>query len=632
VLRHQSGDSAAGAGLIAQAIALRPHAAEFHFNLGLALFRLSRFDEAAASFAEAARLKPDWPVPHYDLGNALHAAGRAEEAARAYRAALKLQPDYPQAEANLANVLKATGKRAQAITAYRRLLRRHPALAEVHNNLGATLLEDGDSAGAESAFREAIRLRPDFVEAIGNLGDMLIHAERFAEAVPAAEAARAAAPTRPGFCEMHADALRGAARYDEAIAAYQAALALNPAHASARFGMAEAYRLKRDLPAAETLLTALAAEFPKLWQAHQDLANVLRHAGRFAGAAAAYRTAAALHESAATLSPLGMVLRDLTQLEEATEILERARRLDPANEDVRYNLATTHLTAGRLAEGFALYDAREAKFRPTPLPGRAWTGGSVRGRTLLVGAEQGLGDTLHFIRYLPALAATGPRILLRVQPALLRLLAGFPGPAALVSTDDKFPQFDLHVRLMSLPDRLRNADPMPLPVPYLAADPDLTQAWRARLAALPGLKIGLAWAGNSNFAADHLRSIAPESLAGLAGIPGITFVSLQKGASALPPLPIHDWTADLSDMADTAALVTALDLVLSVDTAVAHLAGALGRPLWLLNRFDTCWRWLTAREDSIWYPSVRIFRQSAPGDWEGVITRAAAALREASAP
>ena len=626
VLRHQAGDSEASAALITRAIALCPNCAEFHFNLGLALFRLARFDDAAAAFAQASRHQPDWPLPHYDLGNALHAAGRSEQAARAYRAALKLQPGFVQAEVNMANALKAAGKRAQAISAYRRVLRRHPDLPEVHNNLGAALVDDGETAAAEAAFREAIRLRPDFAEALGNLAALLIRAERFAEAVPIAEAARAAAPTRAGFCEMHADALRGAAKYQAAVDAYRAALALDPTHTSARFGMAEALRLHRDLPAAEALLRELVAEFPKAWQAHHDLANVLRHGGRFAEAEAGYRQAATLHENAATLSPLGMVLRDLNQLEEATAVLQKAYALEPNNEDVRYNLSATHLTAGRLAEGFALYNSRDEKFRPTPLPGRAWTGGPVRGRTLFVAAEQGLGDTLQFIRYLPALSEAGARILLRVHAPLLRLLADFPGPAQLLTIEDKPPPFDFHVRLMSLPHLLRRADPCPLPIPYLQANADLTKAWRQRLASLPGLKVGLVWSGNPGFAADNLRSIPVSLLAPLANVPGVSFVSLQKGAAELPNLPMHDWTEELTDFADTAALVTALDLVLSVDTAAIHLAGALGRPAWLLNRFDTCWRWLTAREDSIWYPSVRIFRQPAPGDWSSVVQQVANAL------
>jgi len=626
VLRHQLGASAEAVALIERAIGRQPGDPAFHFNLGLAHFRLGQFERAAASFREAARLKPDWPQPHYDLGNALHAAGRREDAARAYRAALKLKPDYTQAEVNLANTLKADGKLAQALSAYRRVLRRAPNLPEVHNNLGAALLDDGDRAGAEASFRAAIALRPDFAEALGNLAALLIGDEKFAQAVPLAETARAAAPDRAGFCEMHGDALRGAARYDAAIAAYEAALRLEPARISAKFGMAEALRLKRDLHAAEAMLLPLVAQFPNAWQAHHDLANVVRHQGRFAEAEAGFRRAVALRESAATLGPLGMVLRDLQRLDESTEVLARALALAPHDQDILYNLSTTHLTAGRLREGFALYDARFAKFRPRPVAGRAWTTERVRGRTVLVAAEQGFGDTLHFMRYVPALADAGARVVLRVQTPLHRLLKGFPGVAALAEDEAALAPYDLHVSIMSLPQRLNLDDPMPLPVPYLTPDPAATDAWRARIADLAGRRVGLVWRGNPGFGGDHLRSIPADALAVFAACRGVSFVSLQKDAPAPPPLPMADHSAELTDFADTAALIAALDLVISVDTSVAHLAGALGRPVWLLNRFDTCWRWMTVGTDSIWYPAMRLFRQTAPGDWATPLAEAAESL------
>jgi len=623
VLRHQAGASAEAVQLIERAIALHPHDPAFHFNLGLARYRLEAFAAAAAALREAIRLKPDWPQPHYDLGRALSAAGHREAAAQAYRAALKLKPDYTQAEVNLANVLKAEGKRAQAIAAYRRVLRRDPTLPEVHNNLGAALLDDGDRAGAAAAFRAAIRLRPDFAEALGNLAALLIREATFAEAAAVAEAARAAAPHHAGFCEMHADALRGAERYDAAIAAYEAAVALDPARTSARFGLAEALRLKRDLDAAEAILRPLVEQFHNAWQTHHDLANVVRHSGRFAEAEAGFRRAAALRECADTLSPLGMILRDLQQLDESAALLQRAARLAPHDQNVRYNLATTHLTAGRLREGFAAYDSRFAKFRPRPVAGKPWTTERVRGRTVLVAAEQGFGDTMHFMRYVPRLAEAGARVVLRVQPQLLRLLAGFPGVAALAEDEAALAPYDLHVSIMSLPHRLGLYEPMPIPVPYLSPDATCVEAWRSRLARLPGRRVGLAWRGNPGFGGDHLRSLSADALAAFGAVPGVSFVSLQKEQTGHPPFPLADWTPDLADFADTAALVAALDLVISVDTSVAHLAGALGRPVWLLNRYDTCWRWLTGRADSIWYPSMHIFRQPAPGDWSAPLAAAA---------
>jgi len=607
---------------------LDPRDPVFQFSLGLARHRAGQFEEAAAALSEACRLKPDWPQAHYNLGIALNSAGRRSEAARAYRAALRLQPGYIHAEVNLANILKAEGKFGQAIAAYRRVLRRDPNLGEVHNNLGAALLADGDNDDAEAAFRTAIRLRSGFAEALANLAGLLVAAGRFAEAVPIAAAARRAAPERAAYCELHGDALRGAGEYGGAIAAYEAALALEPDLVSARFGMANAMRLNRDLAGAEAILRPLVGRFPNAWQTHHDLANVVRHKGDFTEAEAGYRRALALHESPATLWPLGMVLRDLQRLEESAAHLEKARRLAPRDENVAYNLAATYLTGGRLREGFALYDSRFAKFRPPKIVGKAWTNENVRGRTILVTAEQGFGDTLQFVRYVPLLSAAGARVKLRVQPALLRLLADFPCIDKVTGEDAALPAFDMHVPIMSLPHRLGCDEPMPVPVPYIEADPLLTAAWRARLAALPGLRVGLAWSGNSGFVADKFRSVAPASLSAFANCPGVSFVSLQKDAGVLPALALADHTACLADFADTAALMAALDLVISVDTSVAHLAGALGQKVWLLNRFDTCWRWLTGREDSIWYPTMRIFRQATPGDWAVPLAQAAACLRD----
>ena len=536
VLLHQAGDSPEALPLLERAVARMPGEATFHFNLGLARSRLGRHAEAAASLREAARLKPDWPQPLYDLGNALAAGGARADAARAYRAALRLKPDYFQAEVNLANVLRADGKRAAAIAAYRRVLRQRPDLPEVHSNLGTALLEEADEAGAEAAFRAALTVQPDFPDALRHLVALLVKAKRFAEAVPVGEAARAAAPAHGGVAELYADALHGTGAYKAAADAYRAALAVQPDRISAKFGLAESLRMARDLNAAEAVLRPLVTEFPDAWQAHHDLANVVRHQGRFAEAEEGFRRAAALKESVRTLAPLGMVLRDLQKLEESTTILQRALRLAPADEDTRYNLATTYLTAGRLQDGFALYDARFAKFRPRPVPGRAWAGEELAGRTILVSAEQGLGDTLQFLRYVPELAARGATVLVRLQQPLLRLIADFPGILVVAEDVAALPSYDFHVSLMSLPDRLRVFDPKPIDLPYLHADQHAVARWRSRLAPLSGRRVGLVWQGNTGFGADHLRSIPPAMLAPLAHVGGVSFVSLQKEATTAPLL------------------------------------------------------------------------------------------------
>jgi hypothetical protein len=271
-----------------------------------------------------------------------------------------------------------------------------------------------------------------------------------------------------------------------------------------------------------------------------------------------------------------------------------------------------------------------------------WDGRECHDRIVLLHAEQGFGDALQFCRYVPLVAARA-RVLLEVPRPLLRLLSGLEGVEQIVAEGDKLPSFDFCAPLMSLPHVFgTELETIPARTPYLAAPPARVAAWRERLAALPRRRIGLVWAGNPRphqpeaNAVDRRRSTSLDRFAPLAEVPGVSFVSLQKGAAAVqsrtPPsgMVVHDWTEELVDFAETAALVEALDLVISVDTSVVHLVGALGKEIWMLNRFDGCWRWLLDRTDSPWYPTLRQFRQRRPGDWDGVISDIRDALITAS--
>jgi hypothetical protein len=301
-----------------------------------------------------------------------------------------------------------------------------------------------------------------------------------------------------------------------------------------------------------------------------------------------------------------------------------ALRMIPGCAEARYCLAMIELVRGRMTEGWRLFEARlelpSAPPRPAAPP--AWNGGPLDGRRILVYAEEGHGDTIQFCRYISLLAAHA-EVTLQVPTALVRLLAGSPGAARVVDRLSSDLTFDLHCPLLSLPLRFGTLlETIPAATPYLTADPDAVAAWRTRLAAQPGVKVGLAWAGNKLYQNDRQRSIPWNRLTPLAGIPGVALVSLQNGDvehTAAATLGLLDWTDELNDRADTAALIAGLDLVISVDTAVAHLAGALGRPVWLLNRYDTDWRWLLDRDDSPWYPTLRQFRQPRPGDWDTVL-------------
>ncbi|HTX48875.1 MAG TPA: tetratricopeptide repeat protein, partial [Caulobacteraceae bacterium] len=372
---------------------------------------------------------------------------------------------------------------------------------------------------------------------------------------------------------------------------------------------------------------------PNNYGLHYNLGILLEELGRPVEAEASFR--AALHQQPASFEAivgLAVVLRHLGRVAEAEACLGEALSLRPNDAEAHLNLACTLLLAGRLAEGWEHFEWRwktrlSARARD---PSTLWTGEPIRGRTILLHGEQGFGDTLQFCRYAPLVAANGATVVLEVPRPLVRLMSRLPGVAEVVAHGDPSPPFELHCPMMSLP-LVTGTTLETIPgASYLVAEPMLAAEWRERLGALAGLKVGLVWAGgrreDPNLAAlDARRSITLEMLAPLRAVRGASFVSLQKGdpaaqaASQPRGVALHDFTAELEDFADTAALIDGLDLVISVDTSVAHLAGGLGKPVWLLNRFDTDWRWLLNRDDSPWYPSLRQFRQPSPGEWNPVV-------------
>ncbi|HWF78700.1 MAG TPA: tetratricopeptide repeat protein [Caulobacteraceae bacterium] len=569
----QAGDPAQGARLIEQAITREPGVAAAHVNLSMAQEALGRFGEALASADRAIALGDATPDAYLNRGNALLALGCAQEALAAYEHAVALQPGDPRGPYNCARTLRVLGRFEDALAGY----------------------------------DAAIALWPGFYEAVSNRGEVLSHLGRLDEALAAMDAALALRPS----AEAHRN--RGAMltrlrRLDEAMAAYDIALGMDPANA----------------------------------QAHGDRANVLNDLGRATEALAAADRALALSpERADPHNSRGVALYSLGRLEPALASYERALALAPEFPEAHMNRALAWLRSGDLAAGFAEYRwrwrHREAE-RPHILCPE-WEGEPLAGKRLVVWAEQGYGDTLQFIRFVPQLVAQGARVTVLVDKPLKPLITASLAGVEVVDWLPGDADFDAQVAMMCLPRLLGvTLRTIPAPIPYLAADPAAAAAWAARLAALPGRKVGLVWAGAArrhNLAAaavDARRSMRLSQLAALAAAPGVQFVSLQIGEPAAEivdapgGLSLVDWTAEIGDFADTAALVAGLDLVITVDTSVAHLAGALGRPVWILSRFDGCWRWLQDRDDTPWYPTARLFRQPAPGAWEPVIASLAEAL------
>ena len=418
---------------------------------------------------------------------------------------------------------------------------------------------------------------------------------------------------------------------DEALTQLDAVVRALPAHAGAHRLRGEVLKKRGDHLGAE------AAFAEALRHSHGDavvmnaLADAKYKLGRLEEALPLLREAIPQQPDAANVrNNMALVQQDLGALAEAEDCLEKALTLDPHDHNTRYNRALLRLSLGRLLEGWDDYESRFGAHDYKPRhPGPEWTGAAAPERVLLVHPEQGRGDFIQFCRY-ATLAAGRMRVVLEAPAALVRLMRTLAGPERVVEMDSETPHFDVQCSVMSLPrvfgTTLQN---IPADIPYLHADPAATRRWEQRLAALPGRRVGLVWSGNPAYLHDRMRSVPAALLAPLAGIAGLTFVSLQKGKA--PPREgigavLHDWTDELGDFADTAALIAALDLVVCVDTAVAHLAGALGRPVWLLNRFDTDWRWLRDRDDSPWYPTLRQLRQTAPGDWAPVVARLGDAL------
>jgi tetratricopeptide (TPR) repeat protein len=598
------------------------------FARALACHRQGRLDAAASSYREVARLRPSFADAHYNLGIVRKQQGKPGAAVAAFRQALRHRPDYVEALNNLATTLRDQGEAAQAEPPLRQALAIRPQSPELHNNLGLVLRDLGQASAALAAFATALELNPAFAEARRNLAGTHAAAGRQAEAAACLRVLVVQQPDDVMARLALAAALRESGHPDEALAQADAALALAPDLPAARQARGECLRKLGRPEEAEAVFRALTEARPDDADAWNDLGNPLRELGRLDESEACYRRALALRGGFAEAhANLGNVLKDQGRVEPARASMAAALRLRPDYAEAHFNLATLHLLAGEWEAGWREWEWRFRCYPVPPRPMPRWDGTSLDGRTLLVHAEQGLGDTIQFARLAP-LAGAGGRVVLTVDRSLLRLFATLDGVSAVVAGDAPPPAADVHCPLMSLPLALR-ITPATLPAapPYLHADPVGVAAWRARLAPLPGLRVGLVWAGNPAYPNDRHRSMPLAALAPLA-MPGVSLVSLQKAPADPPPagMGLHDWTDELTDFADTAALMTALDLVIAVDTAALHLAGALGRPVWLLNRFDTCWRWMLGDDGSPWYPTLRQFRQPRPGDWEIVVAAVRAAL------
>jgi len=573
-LCHQHGRHQEAADLMTRALALQPKAADIQTNLAVVLQVLDRPKESLSLLDQALQQLPDHPAVLYNRGNALRQLDRLAEALAAYDRAVALQPQYAEAHDNRGVVLERLKRYDEALQAHDRALQLRPRDAQAQHNRGVALIDLKRFDEALVSLDRAVLLRPDLPEAHYHRGAALGRLERDQEALAAMDRALALRPDYPEAVGGRGGALVQLKRPEEALPALDAAL--------------------KALP-----------------------------------------VSAALHGSRA------MALLGLGRHREAFAACQQAIRLDPEVPENHWNLSSLQLLLGDFANGFANYEWRwrcESLPKPRHVHKPLWLGDSaIAGKTILLHAEQGLGDTLQFCRYAEWVADLGATVVIEVPPALKSLLASLKGVSQLVATGEELPEFDCQCPLASLPlAAATRADSIPAAVPYLSAAAERVAAWQARLPADGRRRVGIVASGSTVHSNDVNRSMPLREIEPLLGC-DVHLVLLQKEIRAadrpfLAEHPEIQVVADeLNDLGDTAALVAALDLVISVDTAVAHLAGALAKPLWLLLPSVPEWRWQLDRPDSPWYPTATLFRQASRADWAGVMARVRACLLDPAA-
>lgn len=612
--------------------------------LGQALRADQRLEEAEQAYGAALRLDGMNALARLGLGELRIAGGRAEEAIAEVELALRREPGLVAAHVGRGHALGLLSRFADALGCYERALALRPRQAEAEFGAGFALARLGRSGEAEQRFRRAVALRPDFAAAWLNLGCLLRELGRdvYAEA-----ALRRAVRLRPDVAAGWVNLAlleRELGRNGEAEDHLRRGFALNPEQVETHVAWAQFRVAQGDLSGARGWIGWALARDAGNEEAHNMLGIVLHAEGRFEEAVEAFERAEA-KGSMPAISNRGNSLLDLGRFDDALRAHHAAVARDPQHAGACYNLALTQLRLGEWREGWRNYEARwrfrEVHRRPRVFDRPRWQGEALEGERVLLDAEQGLGDTIQFCRYAALVAERGGRPVLQVQEPVARLLGSLgavrAGRAEVALLGAKAPEFDLECPLLSLPAVFGTTpETVPWAGAYLGADEDEAGRKREELGGRGGgdLRVGVAWAGNPRYKADGQRSVHLRALLPLLETAWVTWISLQKGEAAGQiaeiPAGVVDGSSGDCDLAETAALVAGLDLVISTDTCIAHLAGAMGKPVWILLPHLADWRWMEDVETTPWYPSARLFRQRLAGDWAGLVKRVAAQLAGAA--
>lgn len=595
-------DLTSAAACVAKAIQLRSDLPPYHCTLGDVLSAQARHPDAVRCYQEALRLDPRFVPAWVNLGLVHRAQGLPQEACAAFARAIEVEPGSAEALNNLGNALAALGRLDEAAECFREAFRRHPDQALSAVNLSACCLRQQRLKDAEEWSRCALRLQPSMTEALSNLATALLGQERYSEAE---ETAREAIANTPNAAHLHsnlATVLLDQKRFEEAEQECCQALRLEPGNKDVRLNLGVILQRSGRLEEAAAVLQKLIDDDP---------------------------------DNADAWTNLGTVRADQGRHDEALFCPEQALRVQPSHAKAHFCHSLELMARGRLEEGFAEYEWRWKVVRPGRAAiGKAWEGEPLEGRTILLTAEQGLGDTIQFARYIPLVASRGGRIVVESQSAAIPIVRTLRGVSQVLTAGDPLPAFDVQAPLLSLPRIFKiSSENIPHRTPYLSFDRELASKMETRLGARHGRRIGLAWSGNPDNGGDRRRSVRLETLSALGSVSGVQWFSLQIGDKARKAVRASGgWVCEvLSDdggLPELAALMTCLDLVISVDTMPVHLAGALARPVWNLLCAAPDWRWLREGDRTRWYPTMRLFRQPRLGDWDSVVEQVIEALNK----
>ena len=612
IISHQTGRHDLAIDLIRRAISSDSEQASFYFNLGRIFQHQGQVSDADHCYQKVLQLEPDCAEAHNNKGILLKRQGKLAEAAKCFRRALHINPNFADALCNLGNIYRDNNELHRAIACYEKAVDIHPDHVNAHLSLGRAYKRLGDWEKGHTCLQKAVALEPKRALPHCELGNLFKAQKKWNDAI---EHYRKAIELRPTFAEAIFNmgiACGELNQLERAIKCYLRVIEVKPDSAEAYFNLGIINGKKNNLNKSVRFFKDAIELKPDYAEAYNNLGNTLKGQGK---------------------------------VDQAINYLRKAIKYDPDLAEAHLNLSLALLLKGNFSEGWQEYEWRfkvrkyRGEHRTYDKP--EWDGSPFGGKRLLIHDEQGFGDTIQFVRYIPLVKQLGGTVIFETRQPILPLFKNYAGIDCLTEMrQDGKPSsdFDFFVPLLSIPGKLYSQiKDIPCSIPYLRAEPEKIEYWKDQIDG-PGLKIGIVWAGRpveENEPAElRNRSCRLEDFDVLAKIPNTRLFGLQKGDAAdqisgLPPsFQIQNLGEDFDDFSDTAAAIENLDLVISIDTSVAHLAGALGKPVWVLLQHVADWRWLTGRDDNPWYASMRLFRQKQAGDWESVFGQVERDLRK----